>query len=52
MSHSTPAKHPQPRHDVLDPVEPGSMPVEPDEGPVAPAIPDDPEQGRVVQPAD
>jgi hypothetical protein len=31
-----------PMHDVPDELVPGSMPVEPDEGPVPAAIPDDP----------
>ena len=34
--------HP-PAHDDPDQFEHGSLPVEPDEGPVPPAIPDDPE---------
>ena len=34
--------HP-PAHGEPDQFEPGSFPVEPDEGPVPPAIPDDPE---------
>jgi len=29
---------------------PDSLPVEPDEGPVPPVIPDDPEQQRMFQP--
>lgn len=39
-----------PNHDVPGGPEPGSMPVEPDEGPVPPAIPDDPEDDRLVDP--
>jgi len=38
------------RNDPEDELE--SLPVEPDEGLVPAAIPDDPEQQRVVQPAD
>ena len=30
--------------------EPGQLPVEPDQGPVVPAIPEDPEHDRVVDP--
>lgn len=33
-----------------DDFEPGSLPVEPDEGPVPAQIPDDPEHGRMVDP--
>ena len=43
---------PHPKTDVPDPFEPGALPVEPDQGPVPDNIPEDPEQGRVVQPAD
>lgn len=41
-------------HELDDPdeFEPGSMPVEPDEGPVPTDIPQDPEHGRVVEPED
>jgi hypothetical protein len=45
-------KHQKPRERDLgeeDP-EPGQLPVEPDEGPVGPAIPEDPEHDRVVDP--
>ena len=49
-SASTHKHHPNhPIHDVPDALVPGSMPVEPDEGPV-PAIPDDPEDDRVIDP--
>jgi hypothetical protein len=41
-----------PDNDVPDKFEPGSPPVEPDEGPVPPAIPDDPEHERIVNPDD
>jgi hypothetical protein len=40
----------QPIHDVPDEPAPGAMPVEPDEGPVPAAIPDDPEGDRVIDP--
>ena len=40
----------QPSQDVPDEFEPGSLPVEPDEGPVPTGIPDDPEHDRVVDP--
>ena len=36
--------------DDLDEPEPGLLPVEPDEGPVPPLIPDDPEHDRVIDP--
>ncbi|HKW83230.1 MAG TPA: hypothetical protein VJN68_05690 [Burkholderiaceae bacterium] len=49
--------HPTHKHhrpNVSDPEEddpePGQLPVEPDQGPVAPFIPDDPEHERVVDP--
>lgn len=32
--------------------EPDSHPVEPDEGPIQPAIPEDPEHDRTIDPAD
>jgi hypothetical protein len=35
---------------VPDEFEPGSLPVEPDEGPVPAGIPDDPEHDRVIDP--
>ena len=52
MSSATTPKHrPQrPIHDVPDELVPGSMPVEPDEGPVPATIPDDPEDDRVIDP--
>jgi len=31
-------------------LEPAQLPVEPDQGPVAPVIPEDPEHDRVVDP--
>jgi hypothetical protein len=43
--------HPHPpNHDVPDEFDPGPLPVEPDEGPVPDGIPEDPEQGRIVDP--
>jgi hypothetical protein len=44
-----------PRHpgnDVPDELEPGALPVEPDEGPVPSHIPDDPEHERVIDPGE
>lgn len=35
-----------------DEPEPDSHPVEPDEGPIQPAIPEDPEHDRTIDPAD
>ena len=43
----------KPRHrdrDVPDELEPGAVPVEPDEGPVPASIPDDAEHDRVIEP--
>lgn len=40
-----------PNNDVPEEFEPGSPPVEPDEGQVPAAIPDDPEHDRVIDPA-
>jgi hypothetical protein len=43
----------QPHHpntDVPDELEPGALPIEPDEGPVPAFIPDDPEHDRVISP--
>lgn len=43
--------NPHPRIiDVPDEFEPGSLPVEPDEGPVPDHIPSDPEDDRVIAP--
>ena len=39
-----------PLHDVPDSLVPGSLPVEPDQGPVPPVIPEDPEHDRVIDP--
>ena len=43
---------PDPNHDVPDDFEPGSIPTEPDEGPVPAIIEDDPEHDRLVDPED
>ncbi len=43
-AHRTPAEQAE-----VDP-EPGMLPVEPDQGPVPPAIPEDPEHDRTVDP--
>jgi hypothetical protein len=40
-----------PDNDVPDEFEPGAPPVEPDQGPMPPAIPDDPEHDRTIDPA-
>ena len=40
----------QPIQDVPDDLEPGALPVEPDEGPVPVLIPDDPGQDPVIDP--
>lgn len=42
----------QPVQDVPDELEPGALPVGPDEGPVPALIPDDPEHDRMVDPED
>lgn len=49
MPGTSPHKH-HPVHDVPDEHVPGSMPVEPDTGPVPAEIPDDPEDDRVLDP--
>jgi len=41
-----------PGNDVPDELEPGALPVEPDEGPVPSHIPDDPEHERVIDPGE
>jgi len=42
---------PHPSHDVAaDDPEPGMLPVDPDQGPVPPVIPADPEHDRVIDP--
>jgi hypothetical protein len=40
---------PHPNKDVPDGFEPGSLPVEPDEGPVPALVPDEPENERVTE---
>lgn len=40
----------QPTPDVPDEIEPGALPVQPDQGPVPALIPDDPEHDRVIDP--
>ena len=40
-----------PNTDVPDNLEPGLLPVEPDEGLVPAVIPDDPEHDRLIDPA-
>ena len=41
----------RPSHDVPEQRDPPALPVEPDEGPIPPLIPDDPEHERLVDPA-
>jgi hypothetical protein len=41
-----------PNTEVPDEFDPGSPPVEPDEGPVPSHIPDDPEHERVIDPGE
>jgi hypothetical protein len=41
-----------PAIEIPEEFEPGSMPVEPDEGTVPNGIPDDPEHDRMVDPED
>ena len=50
MSRAHAHKPHHPNNDVPDGFEPGAPPVEPAEGPVLPAIPDDPEHDRVINP--
>ncbi len=45
-------RSPRPPSDEPDDFEPGSLPVEPDQGPVPADIPQDPEYDRVVEPED
>ena len=49
MRSASSPKH-SPTHDVPDELVPGTMPVEPDQGPVPTTIPDDPEDDRVIEP--
>jgi hypothetical protein len=46
----TPEPH-RPHHDVPAEPEQPELPVEPDEGLIPPAIPEDPEHDRLVDPA-
>jgi hypothetical protein len=41
----------RPDHDVPEEREQPDLPVEPDEGPISPLIPDDPEHERLTDPA-
>ena len=50
MPTRTPRKPHRHHGEDADDPEPGSMPVEPDQGPVPPIIPDDPEHDRIVDP--
>lgn len=50
MTNTSPHRPQHPNTDVPDEFEPGSMPVQPDKGPVPFHIPDDPEHERVVDP--
>ncbi len=54
MPNTNPRKphHPHTPHDAPDEIEPDSLPVEPDKGPMPTHIPDDPELDRVVNPED
>lgn len=49
---ATKPRHPRPNQviDAEDQSDPAMLPVEPDEGMVPPAIPDDPEHDRMVDP--
>jgi hypothetical protein len=49
LSHSSHKPHRTHANEPDDP-EPGSLPVDPDQGPVPPIIPGDPEHDRVVDP--
>ena len=50
MPHAHSPKPHHPNHDVPEEFEPGAQPVEPDQGPVPPLVPDDPEHDRVIDP--
>jgi hypothetical protein len=51
MATRTPHKHHRTNAELAeDDPEPGMLPVEPDQGPVPPAIPENPENDRVVDP--
>ena len=49
MDSNTQHRPHSPAHDEPDQFEPGSLPVEPDEGPAPAAMPDDPEHERAPQ---
>lgn len=46
----TPRKPHRHHGEESDDPEPGALPVDPDQGPVPPIVPDDPEHDRVVDP--
>ncbi len=50
MSTHAPRKPNWPNHDVPDELEPGALPVEPDQGQVPAQIPADPEHDRLLDP--
>ena len=50
MSNAHIHQHPHPNHDVPEELEPGTLPLDSDEGLVPALIPDDPEHERVVDP--
>ena len=52
MASTNPHKPDHPNNDSPDEFEPGSNPVEPDEGTVPASIPDDPEHDRLISPGD
>jgi hypothetical protein len=52
MPRTSPHQPPHPNNDVPDDFEPGSLPVEPDEGLVPADIPDDPEHDWMIDPED
>ncbi len=47
---ATPHQPRHPKHDVPEEFEPGSLPVEPDQGPVPATMPDDPQRERLTHP--
>lgn len=51
MSRTQPPRPPRPVHDIPDEREPPELPVDPDEGPIPPLIPDDPEHDRLIDPS-
>lgn len=50
MPHAPSRKPHRPDHDVPESLEPGALPVEPDEGAVPAFIPEDPEHERRIDP--